>query len=175
MRCPSCRFDNPAGMKFCGQCATPLTGPCPQCGVANPPGFAFCGQYAMPLVAAPSMAAPSPQTYIPAHLAEKILTSKTALEGERQQVTVLFADLNGSMALLADRDPEEARQRLDSVLTLMVQAVHRYDGTVNQVMGDGIMALFGAPIAHEDHAVRRCAAPMASRCRSGSGSIPGRW
>jgi class 3 adenylate cyclase/tetratricopeptide (TPR) repeat protein len=99
--------------------------------------------------------------YTPAHLSEKILTSKTALEGERKQVTVLFADLKGSMELLADRDPEEARQLLDPVLTLMMDAVHRYEGTVNQVMGDGIMALFGAPIAHEDHAVRAGYAALA--------------
>ena len=161
MRCPSCGFENPGGMKFCGQCATPLTGPCPTCGFANPPGFAFCGQCATPLTAAPSMVAPSPQTYTPAHLAEKILTSKAALERERKQVTVLFADLKGSMELLADRDPEEARQLLDPVLERMMDAVHRYEGTVNQVMGDGIMALFGAPIAHEDHAVWACYAALA--------------
>jgi class 3 adenylate cyclase len=93
-------------------------------------------------------------------LAEKILTSKAALEGERKQVTVLFADLKGSMELLADRDPEEARKLLDPVLERMMEAVHRYEGTVNQVMGDGIMALFGAPLAHEDHAVRACYAAL---------------
>jgi len=93
-------------------------------------------------------------------LAEKILTSRSALEGERKQVTVLFADLKGSMELLADRDPEEARQLLDPVLEQMMDAVHRYEGTVNQVMGDGIMALFGAPVAHEDHAVRACYAAL---------------
>jgi class 3 adenylate cyclase/tetratricopeptide (TPR) repeat protein len=161
MRCPSCGFENPEGMKFCGQCASPLGRRCPQCGFDNPPGFAFCGQCAAPLTAAPSMAAPSPQTYTPAHLVEKILTSKAALEGERKQVTVLFADLKGSMELLADRDPEEARAILDPVLERMMAAVHRYEGTVNQVMGDGIMALFGAPIAHEDHAVRACYATIA--------------
>ena len=103
----------------------------------------------------------APHAYTPPHLAEKILTSKAALEGERKQVTVLFADLKGSMELLADRDPEEARQLLDPVLERMMAAVHRYEGTVNQVMGDGIMALFGAPIAHEDHAVRACYAALA--------------
>ena len=97
----------------------------------------------------------------PPYLAEKILTSRSALEGERKQVTVLFADLKGSMELLADRDPEEARQLLDPVLERMMAAVHRYEGTVNQVMGDGIMALFGAPLAHEDHAVRACYAALA--------------
>src|SRR5499426_3393850 len=102
----------------------------------------------------------APLTYTPPYLAEKILTSRSALEGERKQVTVLFADLKGSMELLADRDPEEARQLLDPVLERMIEAVHRYEGTVNQVMGDGIMALFGAPIAHEDHAVRACYAAL---------------
>src|SRR6266567_1152745 len=102
-----------------------------------------------------------PLSYTPQHLAEKILTSRSALEGERKQVTVLFADLKGSMELLADRDPEEARQLLDPVLERMMVAVHRYEGTVNQIMGDGIMALFGAPIAHEDHAVRACYAALA--------------
>jgi class 3 adenylate cyclase/tetratricopeptide (TPR) repeat protein len=103
----------------------------------------------------------APLSYTPTHLAEKILTSKATLEGERKQVTVLFADLKGSMELLADRDPEDARAILDPVLERMMDAVHRYEGTVNQVMGDGIMALFGAPIAHEDHAVRACYAALA--------------
>jgi class 3 adenylate cyclase len=103
----------------------------------------------------------APHTYTPPYLAKKILTSKTALEGERKQVTVLFADLKGSMELMADRDPEDARAMLDPVLEHMMAAVHRYEGTVNQVMGDGIMALFGAPIAHEDHAVRACYAALA--------------
>jgi len=94
------------------------------------------------------------------NLAEKILTSRAALEGERKQVTVLFADLKGSMELLADRDPEEARKLLDPVIEQMMDAVHRYEGTVNQVMGDGIMALSGAPLAHEDHAVRACYAAL---------------
>src|SRR5712692_616331 len=102
-----------------------------------------------------------PLAYTPPYLAEKILTSRSVLEGERKQVTVLFADLKGSMELLADRDPEEARQLLDPVLERMMAAVHRYEGTVNQVMGDGIMALFGAPLAHEDHAVRACYAALA--------------
>jgi predicted ATPase/class 3 adenylate cyclase len=110
--------------------------------------------------AAASAAERTPSAYIPSHLAEKILSSKGALEGERKQVTVLFADLKGSMELLADRDPEEARTILDPVLERMMEAVHRYEGTVNQVMGDGIMALFGAPLAHEDHAVRACYAAL---------------
>jgi class 3 adenylate cyclase len=112
-----------------------------------------------PVVPPPPMQ--SPRAYTPAYLAEQILASRSALEGERKQVTVLFADLKGSMELLAERDPEEARQLLDPVLEHMMAAVHRYAGTVNQVMGDGIMALFGAPLAHEDHAVRACYAALA--------------
>ena len=108
----------------------------------------------------PGRALHKPSVVHPQALAERILTSKAALEGERKQVTVLFADLKGSMELLADRDPEEARKILAPVLEHMMEAVHRYEGTVNQVMGDGIMALFGAPLAHEDHAVRACYAAL---------------
>src|SRR5215831_18731940 len=114
-----------------------------------------------PAAARAEITAQTPLAYTPAYLAEKILTSRSALEGERKQVTVLFADLQASLELLADRDPEEARQLLDPILERMMAAVHRYEGTVNQVMGDGIMALFGAPIAHEDHAVRACYAALA--------------
>jgi len=110
------------------------------------------------------------ESYTPKHLAERILTSKSALEGERKQVTVLFADLKGSMELLADRDPEHARKILDPVLELMMEAVHRYEGTVNQVMGDGIMALFGAPLAHEDHALRACYAALTMQTASAPGT-----
>src|SRR6266849_1083934 len=160
MTCPRCQAENPPGTRFCGQCAAPLASVCPSCGAGNPPENKFCGQCAAPLdkPAQPRFAAP--ESYTPKHLAEKILTSKAALEGERKQVTVLFADLKGSMELLADRDPEEARKLLDPVLERMMDAVHRYEGTVNQVMGDGIMALFGAPLAHEDHAVRACYAAL---------------
>src|SRR6266571_4695821 len=169
MHCPSCDFENPDGMKFCGACAAPLPARCPACGFDNPPQFKFCGACATPLQAAALVATatpiparpPTPSSALPRHLAEKILTSRSALEGERKQVTVLFADVKGSMELLADRDPEEARQLLDPVLERMMAAVHSYEGTVNQVMGDGIMALFGAPIAHEDHALRACYAALA--------------
>ena len=160
MKCPRCHHENPTGMKFCGQCAAPLASTCPSCGAANPPENKFCGQCAGPLLMTPTTKFAAPDSYTPKHLAEKILTSKAALEGERKQVTVLFADLKGSMELLADRDPEEARKILDPVLERMMEAVHRYEGTVNQVMGDGIMALFGAPLAHEDHAVRACYAAL---------------
>jgi hypothetical protein len=98
----------------------------------------------------------APLTYTPAHLSEKILPLRTALEGERKQVTVLFTHIKGSTDLIVGLDPEEARALLDPALRLMMRAVHRYEGTVNQVLGNGIMALFGAPLAHEDHAVRAC-------------------
>jgi class 3 adenylate cyclase/tetratricopeptide (TPR) repeat protein len=161
MRCPRCQHENPAGVKFCGECGGKLEARCPQCGMGNPLANKFCHGCGATLTAQVSQAqVPAPDAYTPKHLAEKILTSKAALEGERKQVTVLFADLKGSMELLADRDPEEARKILDPVLELMMEAVHRYEGTVNQVMGDGIMALFGAPIAHEDHAVRACYAAL---------------
>jgi class 3 adenylate cyclase len=163
MMCPRCHAENREGRRFCAKCAAPLATACPSCGFSNEPGEDFCGGCAAPLVVASRPAEvrfASPQSYTPKHLAERILTSKVALEGERKQVTVLFADLKGSMELLADRDPEEARKLLDPVLERMMEAVHRYEGTVNQVMGDGIMALFGAPLAHEDHAIRACYAAL---------------
>src|SRR2546427_3192803 len=110
---------------------------------------------------APAAPAPAPLTYTPSYLAEKILTTRSAIEGERKQVTVLFADLKGSTELIRDLDPEAAQKLLDPALQRMMDAVHRFEGTVNQVLGDGIMALFGAPIAHEDHALRACYAALA--------------
>ena len=161
MHCLRCRHENPPGVKFCGECGARLEGVCPSCKAANPPTNKFCGQCGATLgQTAAASNFTSPQSYTPKHLAEKILTSKSALEGERKHVTILFADIKGSMELLADRDPEEARKLLDPVLEHMIDAVHRYEGTVNQVMGDGIMALFGAPLAHEDHAVRACYAAL---------------
>jgi class 3 adenylate cyclase len=169
MRCPRCGFDNPEGLKFCGECGTPLTAPCPRCGFANPPQFKFCGDCGASLIppsrpsSTPMLASQSqpPSRYTPTYLAEKILTSKSALEGELKQVTVLFADLKDSTELIRGLDPEAAQQLLDPAIQRMMDAVHRYEGTVNQVMGDGIMALFGAPIAHEDHALRACYATLA--------------
>jgi len=161
MTCPRCRQENPAEAHFCMKCGTGLTLVCAKCNTELPTGAAFCFACGQPVTAAPGgQRFTSPDAYTPRHLAEKILTSKGALEGERKQVTVLFADLKGSMELLADRDPEEARKLLDPVLEHMMEAVHRYEGTVNQVMGDGIMALFGAPLAQEDHAVRACYAAL---------------
>jgi class 3 adenylate cyclase/tetratricopeptide (TPR) repeat protein len=156
MQCPACRHENPAQAKFCLECGARLAQRCGHCGTELPQRAKFCLECGQPVGPAAAAQAPftSPESYTPKHLAEKILTAKGALEGERKRVTVLFADLKGSMELLADRDPEEARNILTPVLVHMMEAVHHYEGTVNQVMGDGIMALFGAPIAHEDHAVR---------------------
>src|SRR5262249_55899842 len=147
MKCVQCEHENAPGQKFCGECGARLAAVCGSCGASNPPTQKFCGEGGASL--APGLSSTtsrSPQTDTPKHLAEKILTSRIAMEGERKQVTVLFADLKGSMELLADRDPEEARRLLDPVLERMMEAVHRFEGTVNQVMGDGIMALFGAPV-----------------------------
>jgi class 3 adenylate cyclase/tetratricopeptide (TPR) repeat protein len=160
MTCPQCHAENRDGLRFCEDCGSRLTLACSQCGGELAPGKRFCGSCGAPAGAESATRTPAPESYTPKHLAEKILISKAALEGERKQVTVLFADLKGSMELLADRDPEEARKLLDPVLEHMMEAVHRYEGTVNQVMGDGIMALFGAPIAHEDHGVRACYAAL---------------
>jgi len=160
MKCPRCQHENPLGQKFCGECGARLAVACASCGASNPPGQKFCGECGTGLVPEAVAKSASPESYTPKHLAERIINSKAALEGERKQVTVLFADLKGSMELLADRDPEEARKLLDPVLEHMMEAVHRYEGTVNQVMGDGIMALFGAPLALEDHAVRACYAAL---------------
>ena len=164
MQCAKCQHENEAGAKFCEECAAPLPRLCTNCGRSLSPTAKFCPECAHPTALAPAQRVAnnfaSPQVYTPKHLVEKILTSRGALEGERKQVTVLFADLKGSMELLAERDPEEASSVLDPVLQLMMDAVHRYEGTINQVMGDGIMALFGAPLAHEDHAVRACYAAI---------------
>jgi class 3 adenylate cyclase len=148
MKCPRCQHENRSGAKFCEECATPLARTCSNCGAALSATAKFCPACAHPVAAAAGAPSRSPDSYTPKHLAKKIINSKAALEGERKQVTVLFADLKGSMELLAARDPEEARKILDPVLERMMEAVHRYEGTVNQVMGDGIMALFGAPLAH---------------------------
>jgi len=161
MQCPRCQQENPPQARFCMKCGAGLTRTCASCNTELPIGAAFCFGCGQPVVPTPAAErVPAPEAYTPKHLAEKILTSRSALEGERKQVTVLFTDLKGSMELLADRDPEEARKLLDPVLERMMEAVHRYEGTVNQVMGDGIMALFGAPLAHEDHAVRACYAAL---------------
>ena len=164
MKCPRCQQENEASAKFCEECAAPLARACTRCGRQLSPTAKFCPECAHPTglstTPPPEQRFGSPESYTPKHLVERILTSKSSVEGERKLVTVLFADLKGSMELLADRDPEEARKLVDPVLERMMEAVHRYEGTVNQVMGDGIMALFGAPLALEDHAVRACYAAL---------------
>ena len=162
MKCPRCQQENPPQAKFCLECGTALALKCATCGTELPAGAKFCPEcgQSVNVQAATASRFTSLGVYTPKHLAERILNSKSTLEGERKQVTVLFADMKGSMELLADRDPEDARKLLDPILEHMMEAVHRYEGTVNQVMGDGIMALFGAPLAHEDHAVRACYAAL---------------
>jgi class 3 adenylate cyclase/tetratricopeptide (TPR) repeat protein len=167
MICAQCQSDNSFDAIFCDHCGAHLETACPKCGEPNRPGAKFCrncGQLinqtsAAPLATVPGV--PPPETYVPKHLAEKILATRHILEGERKQVTVLFADIRGSTQLIEGRDPEEAQKLFDPVLHVMMDAVHRYEGTVNQVLGDGIMALFGAPLAHEDHALRACYAALA--------------
>jgi predicted ATPase/class 3 adenylate cyclase len=161
MKCPRCQHENPAHAKFCLECGTRLAPVCIKCQTELPSGAKFCLECGEPVASRASASRfATPETYTPKHLANKILTSKTALEGERKHVTVLFADLKGSMELLADADPEEARKLLDAVVERMMKAVHDYEGTVNEVRGDGIMALFGAPLTHEDHALRACYAAL---------------
>ena len=133
MNCPSCGHENPAGARFCNDCGAHLAAP---------------------------TTTPEPRSYTPRHLVEKILASQSALEGERKQVTVLFADVVRSMELAERVDPEEWHRLLDRLFRILADGVHRYEGTINQYTGDGIMALFGAPIAHEDHAQRACAAAL---------------
>lgn len=162
MRCSRCQHANPAGQKFCGECGLRLASGRPPFGAANPLGQKFgdgCGTSLDQALAAQRGA--SPDAYTPRHLAERILTSRSALEGERKQVTVLFADIEGSLELIEGGDPEQAKLLLDLVVGAMMDAVHGSEGTVNKILGDGIMALFGAPLAHEDHAVRACYAALA--------------
>jgi class 3 adenylate cyclase/tetratricopeptide (TPR) repeat protein len=168
MGCPSCRAENPAGARFCNSCGAPQLAACPHCGQDNPPASRFCNGCGSPLAGAAPPSVPgaepattAPWSYTPRHLAEKILASRDTLQGERKQVTVLFADIKGSTELIQGRDAEEAQGLLDGAVRLMMDAVHRYEGTVSRLMGDGLMALFGAPLAHEDHAVRACYAALA--------------
>jgi len=182
MTCPSCHHDNLDGRKFCVECGGKLALSCAACGAPHAIGEKFCGECGAPLkglgaggsglagnerVASPVSSPASPQppilsplSYTPKHLADKILTSRSALEGERKQVTVLFADVKGSMELAEQLDPEEWHTILDKFFAILTEGVHHFEGTVNQYTGDGIMALFGAPIAHEDHAQRACNAAL---------------
>src|SRR5213593_122247 len=155
MRCPACQHENPAGQKFCGECGARLSS-------AAPGSTASTG----PATPAPESASvperfASPAAYTPRHLAEKVLTSRSALEGERKQVTVMFTDVSGFTAMSERLDPEDVHAIMDRAFEVILAAVHRYEGTINQFLGDGVMALFGAPIAHEDHAARALLAALA--------------
>ena len=164
IQCLRCRHPNPAGVRFCGECGARLEVVCPACQAANPPTNRFCHGCGGPL-GAPATTPPfaSPHAYTPKHLADKILTSRSALEGERKQVTVLFVDVSGFTSLSERLDPEDVHRLMTRAFELMLTEVHRYEGTVNQFLGDGIMALFGAPIAHEDHAQRAVHAALGIR------------
>jgi class 3 adenylate cyclase/predicted ATPase len=152
MRCSKCGAENPIGKKFCGDCGAPLANLCPQCSADNPPGKRFCGECGSAL--GTSAATSLSKELNRSSLRESNATDPEKLQGERKTVTALFADIKGSTELMEDLDPEDARRVIDPALKLMIDAVHRYDGYVVQSTGDGIFALFGAPIAHEDHPQR---------------------
>jgi class 3 adenylate cyclase len=166
MRCPSCTSENPETTKFCGSCGAPLEAVCPNCGAENPPQFKFCGECGTPL--RKPRRSPEPARPRGSPLAQNILRDESGAgaepaDGERKTVTALFADIKGSTELMRDLDPEEARAIVDPALKLMIDAAHIYDGYVVQSTGDGIFALFGAPVAHEDHPQRALHAAIAMR------------
>jgi class 3 adenylate cyclase/tetratricopeptide (TPR) repeat protein len=165
MKCAKCQSQNREGVKFCEECGAPLAITCQGCGAELAPGKKFCGSCGAPTApTAPAERADrfaSPESYTPKHLAEKILTSKSAMEGERKSVTVMFADVSGFTAMSERLDPEEVHAIMDRAFEVILGAVHRYEGTINQFLGDGVMALFGAPIAHEDHAHAALSAGLA--------------
>jgi len=166
VRCLRCLQENPPGSTFCLGCGTRLGLTCAFCGAALVAEARFCNKCGIPLKAQePDPGLSSPASYTPRHLAERILRSKAALEGERKHVTVLFADVKSSTELAEQVDPEEWHKILDRFFAILTEGVHRFEGTVNQYTGDGIMALFGAPIAHEDHAPRACYAALHLRER----------
>ncbi len=159
MKCPKCQFENPEGMKFCGDCGVRLEKTCPKCNSSNPPGFKFCGECGHNFTI-PSESPPNDlsfdekidkiQRYLPKGLTEKILGQRDKIEGERKQVTVMFCDMEGFTPLVEQLGPEDAYGIMDQVYEILIHKVHDYEGTVNEMTGDGIMALFGAPIALED-------------------------
>src|SRR5690242_9505181 len=153
-RCAACQADSLPDSVFCTDCGTKLETACTSCGAANPPAAKFCRKCGQRLVA--DRERPRAVPDIPRHLADKILQSKSSLEGERKHVTVLFVDVQGSMDLAERLGAEEWHSILERFFQLLADGVHQYEGTVNQYTGDGIMALFGAPVAHEDHAQRAC-------------------
>jgi class 3 adenylate cyclase/tetratricopeptide (TPR) repeat protein len=161
VNCTSCGHENPDRAKFCLDCGAAFATRCAQCDTELPARARFCLECGAVVAAGESLAPErAPRDYTPKHLADKILQSKSALEGERKQVTVLFADVKGSVELAGSVDPEEWHRLLDRFFQILTDGVHRFEGTVNQYTGDGIMALFGAPIAHQDHAQRACYAAL---------------
>ena len=161
MQCSTCDRENRPEARFCDGCGGALDASCGQCGQSLRPEARFCDACGTPVASASAPAAPegparTPRDYTPRHLADKILRSQSALQGERKQVTVMFADVKGSMELAEELGAEAWHLILDRFFEILSEGVHRFEGTVNQYTGDGIMALFGAPIAHEDHAQRAC-------------------
>jgi class 3 adenylate cyclase/tetratricopeptide (TPR) repeat protein len=164
MNCPHCQHANPPSSKFCLECGLSLAQRCARCSAELPPSAKFCNECGQQVGApAADAVARDPRAYTPKHLADKILQSKSALEGERKQVTVLFADVKGSMELAEQMDPEEWSQIMQRFFQILSEGVERFEGFVDKFTGDGIMALFGAPIAHEDHAQRACHAALYMR------------
>jgi class 3 adenylate cyclase len=170
MICPQCQRDNERDALYCTYCGARLERLCSNCQALNATDARFCKRCGRALTApAPSPAKfPAPHSYTPKHLAEKILVSRSALEGERKLVTVLFVDVSGFTSLSERLDPEDVHRLMTRAFELMLAEVHRYEGTVNQFLGDGIMALFGAPIAHEDHARRALHAALGIRVALGT-------
>ena len=161
MICGRCGAENDSGRLFCSACGEALLHSCARCGFVNKPLDHFCGGCGAPLGAPPSGG--GPKAYTPKHLAERVLTTRSALEGERKRVTVLFCDVVESYRLAEQLGPEGMHEIMDQALRLMAEAVHRYEGTVNQFLGDGLMALFGAPVALEQHALRAIYAALGIR------------
>ncbi len=164
MKCPKCGSDNRDGIRFCEECGAKLELECPDCKTKIPLGKKFCGECGCDLtkpVKAPVINYAEPQSYTPKFLANKILKTRSSIEGERKLVTVLFADVANYTAISERLDPEEVHQIMDGCFKILMDEIHRYEGTINQFTGDGIMALFGAPVAHEDHAQRACHAALA--------------
>ena len=161
MRCPACGVEQQPAARFCEQCGARLDSACAACGAPITPGAKFCGACGTAVAAPPAARFESPHAYTPPHLAERILKERSALAGERKQVTVLFADVSGFTSISERLDPEDVHALINRAFELMLAEIHRYEGTVNQFLGDGLMALFGAPIAHEDHAQRAAHAALA--------------
>ena len=163
MKCPKCQAENPETKKFCRKCGTKLSLRCPQCGSEYLPGDEFCGECGKDLKKlkeAPPIDYSKPKSYTPKFLADKILTTRSSIEGERKLVTVLFADVANYTSMSEKLDPEEVHQIMDGCFRILMDEIHKYEGTINQFTGDGVMALFGAPVAHEDHAQRACYAAL---------------